>query len=85
MFRSLAALSVSSPGKWGVFIVTVLVPGSFVVLAMVLLGGELRRWWRSGDPAERYLAEATTHAELERRMRILERASGGPAFVTFNH
>lgn len=45
----------------------------------------LRRWWRSGDANEQYLAAATDLADLERRMRALERASGGPAFVTFNH
>jgi hypothetical protein len=45
----------------------------------------LRRWWRSKDPDEQYLAAATDLADLERRIRILERASGGPAFVTFNH
>ena len=44
-----------------------------------------RRWWRSQDPSERYLAESTDHADLERRMRILEHASVGPPFVTFNH
>ena len=44
-----------------------------------------RRWWRAGDAAEQYLAAATDRADLERRMRTLERASGGPAFVTFNH
>lgn len=45
----------------------------------------LRRWWRRGGAEERYLAAATDAADLERRMRALERASGGPAFVTFNH
>ena len=47
--------------------------------------GVLRRWWRHGGAEERYLAEATDAADLERRMRALERASGGPAFPTFNH
>jgi hypothetical protein len=104
--------SVWSPGKWGAFALVLLVPGSFVVLPVLWLVGELkgsavnnresscgaapragsesvvqrlRRWWQFSDPSERYLAEATSHAELERRMRVLERASGGPAFVTFNH
>jgi hypothetical protein len=45
----------------------------------------LRRWWRFEDPAEQYLADATDLADLERRMRALERASGGPGIVTFNH
>jgi Protein of unknown function (DUF3563) len=45
----------------------------------------LRRWWRSEDREQRYLAAATDLADLERRMRVLERASGGPVFVTFNH
>jgi hypothetical protein len=47
--------------------------------------GALRRWWRSGGAEERYLAAATDAADLERRMRALERSSGGPAFLTFNH
>jgi hypothetical protein len=45
----------------------------------------LRHWWRRGSAEEQYLAAATDTADLERRMRALERASGGPAFVTFNH
>ena len=45
----------------------------------------LRRWWRSQDRAEQYLAAAIDLADLERRMRELERASGGPVIVTFNH
>lgn len=45
----------------------------------------LRRWLRSGDAEEQYLAAATDLADLERRMRALERASSGPAIVTFNH
>src|SRR5688572_3151592 len=106
MFRSLAALSVWGPGKWGAFALALLVPGSFIVLPLLWLVGELkgstmntrdssrdagpraglegvvqrlRRWWRFQDPSERYLAGATSHAELERRMRVLERGSGGPA------
>ena len=83
MFRSITAWG---PGKWGAFTLALLVPGSFVVLPVIWLVGELkgsamnhhessrpragsesvlrrlRRWWRSQDPAERYLAEATTHA-----------------------
>jgi Protein of unknown function (DUF3563) len=45
----------------------------------------LRRWWRSRDPEEQYLAAATDLADLERRMRVLERARGGAVFETFNH
>jgi hypothetical protein len=44
-------------------------------------------WSCLQDPAphERYLASATDHADLERRMRLLERTGGGSMFVTFNH
>jgi hypothetical protein len=45
----------------------------------------LLRWWQPQDPDEQYLAAATDHADLERRIRVLERARGGPVFVTFNH
>ena len=45
----------------------------------------LRRWWRAQDREEQFLAAATDLADLERRMRILERTSSGPLFVTFNH
>jgi hypothetical protein len=45
----------------------------------------LRRWWGRPGADDQYLAAATDTADLERRMRALERASGGPAFVTFNH
>lgn len=44
-----------------------------------------RRWWRPRNPAEQYLSAATDLEDLERRMRILDRASAGPVFVTFNH
>jgi len=43
------------------------------------------RWWRSQDPEQQYLAAATDLADLERRMRVLERGSGAQIFVTFNH
>ncbi len=45
----------------------------------------LRRWWRPESAEEQYLAAATDLADLERRARVLERTSRGPAFVTFNH
>jgi hypothetical protein len=45
----------------------------------------LRRWWRPGSAEEQYLVGATDVADLERRMRVLDRASGGPAIVTLDH
>jgi hypothetical protein len=45
----------------------------------------LRRCWQAQDADELYLAAATDPADLERRMRVLERANRGPMFVTFNH
>jgi len=45
----------------------------------------LLRWFRTQGADERYLAAATDLADLERRMRALERVSNGPPFVTFNH
>jgi hypothetical protein len=44
-----------------------------------------RRWWRSRDADEQYLGEAVDLADLERRLRVLERSRGGPAFMTYNH
>ena len=46
---------------------------------------QLRAWWTGKEPDEEYLAAATDLADLERRMRLLDRGSGGPVFVTFNH
>jgi|RhiMetStandDraft_4_1073278.scaffolds.fasta_scaffold2101158_2 hypothetical protein len=43
------------------------------------------RWLRARNGDESYLAAATDLADLERRIRIAERTSQGPAFVTFNH
>src|SRR5262245_65989435 len=40
----------------------------------------LRRWWRSQEPQARYLAAATDCADLERRIRVLERGNR-PAFA----
>lgn len=41
--------------------------------------------WRVLSSEVQYLSAATDHADLERRMRVLERESGGPVYVTFNH
>lgn len=32
-----------------------------------------------------YVLSATDLADLERRLRVIEHASGGPVFMTFNH
>jgi Protein of unknown function (DUF3563) len=46
----------------------------------------LRRWWRPQDTEQQYLAAAADLADLERRMRVLERGRPGPVFVTtYNH
>jgi len=47
--------------------------------------GKLWGCLQDPTPADSYLASATDHAELERRMRQLERAGDTPMFVTFNH
>lgn len=47
--------------------------------------GQLRRWLRPLNRDEQYLAAATDAADLERRLRVIERGAGGPQFVTFNH
>jgi Protein of unknown function (DUF3563) len=46
---------------------------------------QLIRWWRSRGREERYLAAATDLADLERRMRVLERTRGGVVFETLDH
>jgi hypothetical protein len=46
---------------------------------------QLRGWWTGKDADAEYLAAATDLADLERRMRLLDRGSGGPVFETFNH
>ena len=46
---------------------------------------QLLGWWRGTDPDQEYLAAATDLADLERRMRLLDRGNGGPVFETFNH
>jgi hypothetical protein len=43
------------------------------------------RWRRPRSAQEQYLSAATDLADLERRIRVVERASEGPLFVTFNH
>jgi Protein of unknown function (DUF3563) len=43
------------------------------------------RWLQPLDRDEQYLAGAADHADLERRIREIERGSSGPQFVTFNH
>ena len=45
----------------------------------------VRRWWQPLDRDEAYLAAATDPADLERRLRAIERDRGNPFFVTFNH
>jgi hypothetical protein len=45
----------------------------------------LIRWLLPRDRSEQYLAAAIDLADLERRMRRLERTPAGPFFVTFNH
>jgi hypothetical protein len=45
----------------------------------------LQHWWHAADSEQRYLEAVTDLADLERRMRLVERGSGGPVFVTFNH
>jgi Protein of unknown function (DUF3563) len=48
----------------------------------------LKRVWRWLRPVDRdaaYLAAATDPADLERRLRAIERDRGNPFFVTFNH
>ena len=45
----------------------------------------LWRWLRPLDRDEQYLAAATDPADLERRLRVIERGGGGAQFVTFNH
>ena len=46
---------------------------------------QLRGWWTGKDPDQEYLAASTDLADLERRMRLLDRGNGGPVFETFNH
>jgi hypothetical protein len=45
----------------------------------------LLSWLRAADPHAVYLAAAADLADLERRLRLLERGSRAPLFVTFNH
>ena len=50
-----------------------------------ILTVNLRRWLRFPTAEELYLAASADHADLERRLRALERADSRPPFVTFNH
>jgi hypothetical protein len=43
------------------------------------------RWLRAADPHAVYLAAAADLADLERRLRLVERGGPAPLFVTFNH
>jgi len=52
---------------------------------MRVLLERLRCWWRPLDRDEQYLAAATDPADLERRLRVLQRGESGAQFVTFNH
>jgi hypothetical protein len=58
---------------------------SAVVSKARRLGRGFLQWLRARDATERYLGAATDHADLERRIRALERGDSGPSFVTFNH
>src|SRR5262245_22928634 len=82
MVRFLVTSSAWEIGKWCLNALLLLLPGSFVVFVLWWL---VRMQLLPGPSAEQYLAEATDLSDLERRMRVLERSSGGPAFVTFNH
>jgi hypothetical protein len=53
--------------------------------APVGIVAQLRGWWTGKNPDQEYLAASTDLADLERRMRLLDRGSGGPVFETFNH
>lgn len=56
--------------------------------ALVRLASLLARSIRTADrtsEAERYLSAAADHADLERRIRELERCNSGPALTTYTH
>ena len=53
--------------------------------ASVGIVAQLRGWWVGKDPDQEYLAASTDLADLERRMRLIDRGNGGPVFETFNH
>ncbi|HKA42207.1 MAG TPA: DUF3563 family protein [Burkholderiales bacterium] len=78
------------PAKWCTYALLLLVPGTLIVLPLMWLVGPhldkgTRSRWQPKVAAEQYLDDATDLPDLERRMRVLERVSGGPPFVTFNH
>ena len=86
MIRTLTTPTNWVAAKWIAWTLFLATPGSLLVFII---------WWLSKtrpgriiwpvNENERYLTEATDLPDLERRMRALERTSGGPAFVTFNH
>ena len=52
---------------------------------LIRLCKRVGRWWTGREDAmERYLSAATDHADVERRIRELERRNAGPALLTFN-
>jgi len=87
MFRFLTASPTWLTGKWLAYVLFLLVPGSLVVVGAWWLvrmrGGQALSW--PALATEQYLTEATDLPDLERRMRVVERASSGPGFMTFNH
>jgi hypothetical protein len=87
MFRFLTGPTTWEAVKWLAYVAFLILPGSLAVLALLWLvrSHRARRLASPALESEQYLAEATDLSDLERRMRVLERASGGPAFVTFNH
>jgi len=87
MLRFLTGPAAWESGRWLAYVLFLILPGSLAVLALLWLvrAHRARRPSSSGFGSEQYLAEASDLSDLERRMRVLERASAGPAFVTFNH
>jgi hypothetical protein len=51
---------------------------------LIRLCNRVGRWCAGQDAMERYLSAASDHAEVERRIRELERRNAGPALMTFN-
>ena len=59
--------------------------GDELAAILTWCAGTSRCWMNRAAPEERYRAGASDHADLERRMREIERANRGPALITFNH